>query len=392
MVRVFIALLVVTLFSGSAFSASKMHVLFAMDTDADTIGSDVETDSQNLIQVFGEIREGREEKLDWNQYSGPQLTPANLRGFYQGRNWDPDTTLIFIYSGHGGMDSGGQFLAMKHGAIYREEIRKLLEETGTIGQVIITDACANLVADGLVEKIPQRRVPAEWAMFEQLFLQTEGLVDINATKEGFFSFTTRLTGGFFLYTFTRLLCEPIESVDYNKDGRVTWNEFGGNLAFQTKALFKLFQDVSPENSGIRRQETQEPQFYYLAGSARDEEMKKRINANLNQLYGAEAEAVQKYAVFTSTIGHARTAAYANYVASRYEAFGKYYDGIARLYENESKGNVVPYSKRHATRNGNRAFANQAQTILLGKIGSLLQSRNTQYELARGYRTLASRLP
>jgi hypothetical protein len=134
--------------------------------------------------------------------------------------------------------------------------------------VLFTDCCSNIVG----YEPPNRRVPAEWEVFKQLFFQSTGLVDITASEVGTSSWGNNANGGMFTRVLCRNLCERVNELDMNGDGQVAWNEFAGHLRHQTNAIFVATRDAArpqPDNPNhISNFESQLPQAFYLADRGR----------------------------------------------------------------------------------------------------------------------------
>ncbi len=233
--------------------ARRLRVLFVMDTDADNISGGVRADRANLIKVFQEVRRGREDKIILEEKTGDNVTPDQVLGYCQRMKRDhghalKDESLLVIYSGHGGIDPvRGHFLAMRRGRLYRSDLRDALDATGARLTVILTNCCSNI--EGVDP--PMRRVPAEWAAFKQLFFQHCGMVDITAAEEGTFAWINNRDGGFFTLCLTRLLCEPIGTLDKDGNGFVDWTEFSVRLTDDTEGLFVKARDAVPPKPGDR---------------------------------------------------------------------------------------------------------------------------------------------
>lgn len=280
--RVIIAILTLWLCVSSkdlvraADNAHKLYILFAMDTHADEIGRTVEKDCSNLTEVIGEIRNGREDKIEWAVLKGENLTPAAVLNYYKYSHFDAHSALLFIYSGHGGLSAtSGNFFAMKYGNLVREDLREAMEGTGSVLQVILADSCSNIAGFDP----PNRRVPAEWSVFKQLFFQSSGMVDILASEETTFSWGNSENGGMFTKSLTKLLCEPMSTFDRNNDSFVTWSEFFEQLRAQTNQVFVEARDravedrrngqkVDPSKPNIADFENQTPSYYYMNSTDR----------------------------------------------------------------------------------------------------------------------------
>jgi hypothetical protein len=260
--------------------AEHLVILLAMDTDGENIGAGVERDYINVAKVIAEIRSGREGKIELFGISGKDCTPQNVLDFYRARQFERPTSLLFYYSGHGGLDTRrGHFLAMARGNLFREDLRQAMEGTGAILQVILSDACSNIA--GLDP--PNRRVPADWDSFKQLFFCTKGMVDIIAAEEKTFSWGSPSEGGMFTQAFTRLLCEPVTTCDANSDGTVTWAELYTRLYYDTNAIFVKARDESGKGEKIRQFADQKPRAYYLQNTERHKAPLEQVSTTVARL-------------------------------------------------------------------------------------------------------------
>jgi hypothetical protein len=215
-------------------TGSKLHVLLAMDTNAHNIGPAIKVDSNILTKVFGEIAQARPGKLDIAVLDDLDCTPDHVRAYYTFKCGN-DESLLFFYNGHGGLDEvRGQFLAMSNGdQLYRSELREMMESTGARLCTIITDCCSNIA--GFTP--PNRRVPADWDMFKQLFFSQAGIVDMTGTSEGELCWYNYAEGGMFTRAISQLLCEPIARVDINGMGSLLGRSF---LSWQGTRLITTF--------------------------------------------------------------------------------------------------------------------------------------------------------
>lgn len=247
--------------------AERLRVLFVMDTDADNIGDGVRADLDNLVRVLNEVFKGRRHKVVMEQMTAGNVSPDGVLNYYKrlkATHGDDlkDESLLFVYSGHGGLDAvHGQFLATNRGRLYRSHLRQAMDATGARLTVILTNCCSNIAG---VDP-PNRRVPAEWAAFKQLFFQHRGMVDITAAQEKTFGWINR-NGGFFTQCLTKLFCEPINQLDRNGDSFVTWDELSQQLTHDTNQLFLRARDNARprpnDPDDIKNFESQLPQTYF----------------------------------------------------------------------------------------------------------------------------------
>jgi hypothetical protein len=124
-------------------------------------------------------------------------------------------------------------------------------------------------------------------MFEQLFFETGGMVDILSCEIGEASFGSDATGGLFTRACTRLLCSPVSESDRNGDGRVSWPEFFGQLRADTQQI------------ASSRGKIQKPTHWYLGGRQRYDRViadtvahARRAEAHLSMLVARASAAAQ----------------------------------------------------------------------------------------------------
>lgn len=140
-----------------------------------------------------------------------------------------DDTLLFYFTGHGGLDDQGSYLALEQGKLYRDTILGRMTRKGARLSVLLTDCC-NARGDGKISlyaapapEEPEKVTPA----FRTLFFEPEGTVDVNACSPGetaqFFvlgdgeSFRDKYRGSLF----TRSLTDYLER---RRSDRLSWDE------------------------------------------------------------------------------------------------------------------------------------------------------------------------
>ncbi len=153
---------------------------------------------------------------------------------------DPNDTFVFYFSGHGGSDDRGQYLAFAGGRLYRDEIRALLQQKGARLNVIITDCC-NQRADGQNFGAPSMDMqpPATVTpLFQSLFFQPSGIVDISGSSPGeaaFFGPLDDESGDFPGSLFT----SQIEKFIYRfKHYPSTWDHFLRSISLNVHLAFR----------------------------------------------------------------------------------------------------------------------------------------------------------
>lgn len=290
--------LVVCLVSANVSAASvstHLHVLLAMDTDARAAhgveGIGTARDLEIWSSVIGEIRRGREDRVSVTVMKGSDLTPDAVLNFYRQLGKRPGWALLFVYSGHGATGTDGDhYLTCTHGGnLARSRLREAMEGTGANLEVILTDCCGSVVPF----TAPERGVPAEWAMFEQLFFEAGGMVDVLSCEVGADSFGNDATGGVFTRACTQLLCSPVSVSDGDHDGRVTWPEFFGRLQVDNQKI--------AASAGRR----QVPSSWYLGGRKRFDDVIAGAQVHLQQAQPVLAALVARASAATRNGSRAR---------------------------------------------------------------------------------------
>lgn len=256
-----VLLLSLTLVGNAAQAANSfLHVLLVMDTNDESIGRGCQTGLDLLSEVLGEIRDGREDKMKVWALKGEDATPERVLAAVSNIGVKPDHALLVFYAGHGGMTERSEhYLIPNNKVLYRDALREEMDRTGAALQVLLTDCCSNVFG---VEP-PNRRIPAEWQVFKQLFFESEGVIDVTAAQPGTFSWTSNAGkdeggGGFFTRAFANLLCKAADVVDDDGDDRVTWNEFVDRLNADTSEVFKVAREAAGDGAQIKRYEDQRP--------------------------------------------------------------------------------------------------------------------------------------
>jgi hypothetical protein len=112
--------------------------------------------------------------------------PARIKQLIKSIAAGPNDSFVVYFSGHGGNDDRGQYLSFAGGRLYRDELRALMQQKGARLNVIITDCC-NQRADGEDFGAPAMDMqppPAVTPLFQSLFFQPSGIVDINGSSPG----------------------------------------------------------------------------------------------------------------------------------------------------------------------------------------------------------------
>jgi len=178
------ALAATSLAGRAAGNEAKIHVLLVGDTNDPQIGQSVEADLGGMKSVFASNvveRQLRITTLSGHRVTSRQILQAvGSLAIQPGRD-----TVVFYFSGHGAFDRGTneQFLYPARRALYRSEVRKAIQQLQPRLTVLLTDTCSVYVERPPAVMAP---APAEETspLFQALFLEPRGLVDISATRPG----------------------------------------------------------------------------------------------------------------------------------------------------------------------------------------------------------------
>ena len=211
------SIIVAILFAAApCYAETTFHVIMVADTEDERIGPSVKSDVLLLSTRFDENVPHRQ--LVFRTLSKKDFNPSTVMNHIAQRNVDSDDVLIFYYSGHGGYDptSKEHFFAFGQTGLSRTVVRKALQQKRPRLVVLISDSCSNPVTPEYYNSPdgagPRRVSP----LFDSLFVQSRGLVDISSSSPGEFASGTG-SGGFFTVAFTDSLS--------NSNRRASWSQF-----------------------------------------------------------------------------------------------------------------------------------------------------------------------
>lgn len=173
-------------------------------------------------------------------------------------------TIFFYYSGHGGNDDRGHYLALPQGRLYRSELRQLLENKGARLVVLITDCC-NQRSDGQAFGAPYMDMepPTKVSpLFESLFLLPKGTVDINSSSPGeaayFFPFGSETE----LAPSSIFTGEFVSFLDRFSDRQLTWGQLVQVVSLNVHLAFRA---AYPKGASVAKgQSVQRDQNVYVS--------------------------------------------------------------------------------------------------------------------------------
>jgi hypothetical protein len=266
------------------WAIENLHMLFVIDThSAINRGAGDVSDYtvrclEQLTGVFTEAIDANkalfEGKITTTILTGDEVTPENVRNQYRsGMPGANASGQFFYYAGHGAFDRAkGRYLYTSGGDITCTEIRNILNGTGARSIVMITESCGSYAEF----EPPQRRVPAKWKVFHKLFFESTGIVEINSSTEGEFSWGNGTEGGMFTRTLCKYLCEPADSIRGDGlDGEATWEDFFDRVREGTLRLFaetrepiRAYYEAHPEaerSSSVQHMLDSKAQTPFAAG-------------------------------------------------------------------------------------------------------------------------------
>lgn len=197
--------------------------------------------------------------------SDADSTPATLLHEISNLSVAPGDTLILLFSGHGGQDEKGHYLALAKGKLHREVLINALTAKRARLTVLLTDCCNTrsdgelFIAPNFDMEPPSRATPIAQA----LLFAPRGLVDINSSAPGESSFFVPivddepLPGG---SLFTSALSNWFM---VNQQKRRNWDDLVREVGLE---VHQSFHDFYPKGASIGKGQTvqQQQTVYPLA--------------------------------------------------------------------------------------------------------------------------------
>jgi hypothetical protein len=142
--------------------AVRLRVLLVLDTDdrqGFTWGRD--GDNMKVLLEASLKRLGKESRFTLDMFTGAKVTPDNILTYYRGLAVGPGETLLFYYSGHGGLHwTKGHYMALTHGKLYRNDLLEAMASRKPQLRVLLTDCCANYYGGASPKEPPQLQILA----------------------------------------------------------------------------------------------------------------------------------------------------------------------------------------------------------------------------------------
>jgi len=207
---------------GASPKAATMKVLLVIcdnyiSAENNGIAQSVRVDMGTMTQLFNILEKRNIMKVEKTVLQGTKATLDNIRTAIKNLQVGSDDVLMFYFSGHGGMQNGKTFLfSADEKQLPRSEIEAAFNAKPARLKMIVTDACSNEI-DGLsatrsLSKSGQQIDAGEFdAIYKELFLNYQGILNISASTEGEYAWSNDNFGGFFTYHFVKegLIKKPI---------------------------------------------------------------------------------------------------------------------------------------------------------------------------------------
>lgn len=162
-----------------------------------------------------------------------EASPESVRAALAKLRPESNDTVLFYYTGHGGIDDRGSHFLMPGGKLYRDEVRATLQHVKPRLAVMLTDCC-NSRSDGLaigvrdVFRSPEVISP----LCRSLLIEPSGLVDINSSAPGESAFFSEEHKGS-IFTQTALMW-----FKERREQTVTWSNFMDDVSVRVHLLFR----------------------------------------------------------------------------------------------------------------------------------------------------------
>ena len=268
--HLFLFLLFVCLFSPPSRAAdSTIRVVIATDGRAG-FGANLVADYKNMERLFKE--NVPPSQLDLILMKTDEITPDKILETVKQVEVASGDTLVFYYSGHAANDvgNGGHYFQLKDNKgqateLQRRTLLAVLKDKKARLTVLLTDCC-NIDQKSSGENKEARRTAESpnkiSPIFQALFIEPEGTVDVTSSKRGEASFvdsTAKKRGSCFTWPL-------VELFEKHRDNETaTWPKFIAELKDDVqKAFLESWPEgykFDPPLNGIHVQKTQTVETY-----------------------------------------------------------------------------------------------------------------------------------
>ncbi len=130
---------------GGDAEVGQVRVIVVVDTD-DAMGETWKLDGDNVRAVLeaGFRKQGLSDRVAFEVFQGKRVNAQTVLQYIESLPVDPNVSLVFYYSGHGGYHLGkGHFLALKQGPLFRKPLIDAMQSRTPKMLAVLTDCCAN---------------------------------------------------------------------------------------------------------------------------------------------------------------------------------------------------------------------------------------------------------
>lgn len=291
------------LYPASAWAAGKVHAVLVLDTKGPDL-AEVAREDARIVRAFLEGGIGNE-FLEISEVTGGLVTLDHFRTHLERLPITNEDALVCYVSCHGATDkSSRQHVLLFSGAGKQEFVRRAALREALVAKkarltVLFSDSCsdeaaifnparppvavfsygrlsANVKVVGKMPGFGRASAKQVSPCFQKLFLESQGLVDINGSFENTFAWFHPQQGG----VFTRSLHETLRNAQDRQPAG--WADFYSGLREQTQKEYRIWRTETLEKYGamlnelapgdrkhieaMKLQEEQAPQVFFLAGT------------------------------------------------------------------------------------------------------------------------------
>lgn len=267
---------------------SNLHVILAIDTNADTPELGLGADGRNMIHIlqlmFPDQLSGTHRLQTVKLIAGNEMKRKNIINVIDSLETQPSDTVMFYYSGHGGWEKqayqtvlnvvankqgvaydfdSGHFLALTSGNVPRDDIKLALSKKPSQLRILITDCCANFTSGEASGKyfsdrsalgffqpstVPRDERPARFSVdkhisektVDALFFSSIGWLSSNAVPPGLKTPGTPEGGRFTNFLINKLRGDAVTFITNADSPYVDWRglfELGSLVGTKTPQSF-----------------------------------------------------------------------------------------------------------------------------------------------------------